>query len=694
MHRHQRRRQVLGRDVDRPPHRVRVDLGAQCGRQIGGQRIGGLQHGVDQGAELRAGREIGHRRDQIGTLGRGDQRDIGHLVIEFDDLRFATHPDALLRRAHQTGIGGPPPRGVDAAVEMPGGEVIRARVGGHNGLRTNFGLLDHRAAGRLPLPEPLQRFVIGDGWRIAAGLDRRLTGAAVAEQTGQSAVGLILGRRPPRHHLHLGPGHGHIDQPAVIAGALPAAQQLHRRVVRAVGTTDVQAPSITVVEQHQITVLHIAVEGEGQVDDRVLQTLTAVHRQHLHGGGIAIEAPVAFGAATALIATAAQPIPQGGQRVVLAVRGFLEQLRGVRHIGHIALPAAPRQQPIRHTAQARRLENRCHTVGSGVIGPLADGLGDAVGELIATGGKILGAVAEEHGGRSRPHHTRAVRLVEGLQQRQPVAARLGGVDVGITGVDGGDTRGGQCVETHPGIPALLDDHRDIAGPDRTAVEGGRAGQQRADLRGQILTDEGAQIVDGDLLGSPAAQCLPRYYPQPERVTMWRADQTAARVLGRDVMHHDARITEFGATQHGLEAVDERLVTAPVDAEGLLLPRGLRGLKVGDDIAAAECVDRLLRVTDQNHRRNPAEGVVDHLPLHRVGVLELIHHHDRPAPAHPHPRRGVGTVEGAGQAGEQIVVAEDAAAAFADFQFGQNGFRELHAHGGPGAGFGISRPQFG
>ena len=54
------------------------------------------------------------------------------------------------------------------------------------------------------------------------------------------------------------------------------------------------------------------------------------------------------------------------------------------------------------------------------------------------------------------------------------------------------------------------------------------------------------------------------------------------------------------------------------------------LEVGVDVGAAEGVDRLLGVTDEHERRVAVEGAVEHAPLHRVGVLELVDQHDRPA----------------------------------------------------------------
>ena len=62
--------------------------------------------------------------------------------------------------------------------------------------------------------------------------------------------------------------------------------------------------------------------------------------------------------------------------------------------------------------------------------------------------------------------------------------------------------------------------------------------------------------------------------------------------------------------------------------------GLRRRQVGVDVAAAEGVDRLLGVADQDHRGVPGERPLQDLPLHRVGVLEFVDQHDRPARPHP------------------------------------------------------------
>ena len=108
---------------------------------------------------------------------------------------------------------------------------------------------------------------------------------------------------------------------------------------------------------------------------------------------------------------------------------------------------------------------------------------------------------------------------------------------------------------------------------------------------------------------------------------------------------------------------------------LLHGGGVGGPEVGRDVAAAERVDRLLGVADQHHRRVPGEGPVEHLPLHRVGVLELVDQHD--APPLPHPLGGgtVGVGEGVGELGEQVVVGQDPEPALAPVELVADGAGE-------------------
>ena len=165
-------------------------------------------------------------------------------------------------------------------------------------------------------------------------------------------------------------------------------------------------------------------------------------------------------------------------------------------------------------------------------------------------------------------------------------------------------------------------------------------------------------------------------------------------MGLDVIHHDRGIAELGAAQHHLQPVEQRRIAAPVGGQGLLIAGRLGRLQIRHDVAAAERVDGLLRVADEDHRGTPAECAVDHLPLDSVGVLELVDHDDRPALVHAYLGGGVVGVQRGSQSAQQVVVAEDAESPLADFQFGQNVFREADTDRGVRFGFRVAGPQFG
>jgi hypothetical protein len=83
---------------------------------------------------------------------------------------------------------------------------------------------------------------------------------------------------------------------------------------------------------------------------------------------------------------------------------------------------------------------------------------------------------------------------------------------------------------------------------------------------------------------------------------------------------DALVAEPGAAEQGVVGVDEALVAAPVDLERRALVRPGWRLEVGVDVGAAEGVDGLLRIADEDERRVAvAEGAVHDVPLDGVGV---------------------------------------------------------------------------
>ena len=85
----------------------------------------------------------------------------------------------------------------------------------------------------------------------------------------------------------------------------------------------------------------------------------------------------------------------------------------------------------------------------------------------------------------------------------------------------------------------------------------------------------------------------------------------------------------------LTACDQARVGAVVDVERVRgLPARARGLQVREHVGAAEAVDRLLRIADQEQAAPGARvQALEDLVLHRVGVLELVDQRGRVALGH-------------------------------------------------------------
>ena len=307
-----------------------------------------------------------------------------------------------------------------------------------------------------------------DGRLVEAVGDRRVVLLAAAQQPGDAAVALVPRRRPPGHHLGLGAGQRDVGQPDVVAGHLGPPPLLVGGVPAAPLAADVEAAGAVLVEQQQLVVEDVPVEAEREVDEGVLQALAHPHGHDLHRRGVAVEPAGALGRAAGAGGLLAQPVEQRGQPEPLAVRGLVQQLGEVREVGHLALAAAPGQHPLGHPGDLRGLEHRGHAAGPQVVGPGPERLPDPVGQRVAAGVQAGGGLPEEHRGRRGPHQPGAVRLLERLQQAQPVPGRLRGEDVEVAGVDRRDAGLGQRLATGPRVLVGLDDHRDVTGPHRLA----------------------------------------------------------------------------------------------------------------------------------------------------------------------------------------------------------------------------------
>ncbi len=192
----------------------------------------------------------------------------------------------------------------------------------------------------------------------------------------------------------------------------------------------------------------------------------------------------------------------------------------------------------------------------------------------------------------------------------------------------GTPRACQRVADHRALVVGAHEHGDVTRHDRAAPDRGRARQQRGDVGGHVAHDHlPGRSDDGEVAPRRARQPRPPGHPEPERGVDRGAGQPHAVVGRADVVHGDAPVAQRRAGEDGVERVEQRRVAAPVDGQRGVVRRRLRGLQVADDVGAAEGVDRLLRVADQHQRGVAVEGEPQDVPLHRVGVLELVDQHD-------------------------------------------------------------------
>ena len=370
----------------------------------------------------------------------------------------------------------------------------------------------------------------------------------------------------------------------------------------------------------------------------------------------------------------------------------MQQLGDVSQVGQLALAADAAQHPVRQSRHRERLEDRRDALPGVDVGECPQPPGELVVEGITTLVELRGRVPEQRGERGRPRQRAPVWCGHGLQQREPVVR--GPADQHVRPAGGhrvdADLAQRRLHLQQPGVGVR--DDRDVAGqqgPSRLAALTIASLRERRP-RGQQLRDVAREVGCDVLADRPdphrPAHVLLADHAQPHRLRVRGAAQPGAGQVRLDRPHLNRRVAELGTAQHDVEAAHERLVAAVVAGERAAVVGGGGRGEVGDDVAAAEQVDRLLGVADEHHRGVPGERAVEHLPLHGVGVLELVDEHDLPARPHPCPRRRVLRCEGAGQLGEQVVVVHDAQPALAHVEFCAHRLREPGPPVGGGAGF--------
>ena len=121
----------------------------------------------------------------------------------------------------------------------------------------------------------------------------------------------------------------------------------------------------------------------------------------------------------------------------------------------------------------------------------------------------------------------AARLLERLQQRQPLAGDGRAEHAGGAGQHGGHAGGGERLADQRALVVGAHQHGDVAGHHRRAVDRGLARQQRGDVGRRVARDELAgRADDGEVAARRAGEPGAGRHAQPER----RVDRRAAQPL--------------------------------------------------------------------------------------------------------------------------------------------------------------------
>ena len=396
---------------------------------------------------------------------------------------------------------------------------------------------------------------------------------------------------PPQHDLVAGAGQRNVCEPQILAALLahvllpcdgrsrpPRARRRSCARRRPAGRE--RRPAAGLVRDPA------RLPQKRHVDDRELESLAAVDRQHLDRLGVRFEPPAALLVAGVLVGfgdPGAQPCGQRRRAELLLGRGGVQQLADVAQVGEPALsvdarsaswPAAPRAAVIVSSSDATPAAAQDPRP---VVQPAVDLLpGPAV--VVVGGRELLGGPADERrqrGGMGADHRRRAARA--------PRAARS-------------QSRAGPVANTLPaplitaGTPASPSASRTSAAwrfvrtstarwSGLTSVVRSRAVLGHRGARVQQRDDVGGEVGDDVLSGARLAREAVRgsaRSPGPRAATTririgapTGAPVRRERLMGlggADLAVGDPLVPELDAGQQRVVGVDQPLVAAPVDRQ--------------------------------------------------------------------------------------------------------------------------------
>ncbi len=213
-----------------------------------------------------------------------------------------------------------------------------------------------------------------------------------------------------------------------------------------------------------------------------------------------------------------------------------------------------------------------------------------------------GGLADERGQRHGPHPGGAL-LLQRLEQREPLVGRLGSASRCCHRRPPTGSRGQSAARIGSTRLTLEQEQRDVAGasgrPSYVAPEPSSRATSAARSFAIVL----AQLVDPDrAVACRSGSRPPGADAAAAGAPTGCADQPAPPVVGLDVEHRD--LAGRRARRRGSAPGARRPAAASLRqlvARVCRVRGGAGSAEVGDHVAAAEGVDRLLRVADQDQR---------------------------------------------------------------------------------------------
>ena len=410
-------------------------------------------------------------------------------------------------------------------------------------------------------------------------------------------------------------------------------------------------------------------------DDRELEPFARVHGEYLHLGPLGLHwVQIHVASARGVGPVFGQSLDHAERVHALGDRLLFEDARHVLVVGDAALAVSAR-----HLADenARVAEDRSEQRGP--VAPLAqilplpeERLDRMVGRQVVAARQRVERHIEERRQERLAQRARVVRMRDRPEQTQEVQ-RLVRLEQAFLLVEG---------VRHARLAKRPFERRDAATPADQNGDVVRAERARAVtvVRGDL--DAGLVEQAADLARREPGEDFPGVRRGRRRVVNVHHGERAAqrlvtvharaRVVGRRRHRRirDARVGEPVALfKECVVRLDQLGRAAPVLLQGfpcgpLLLHERSRGVEIRLHVRPAEAVDRLLRVAhhDQAVSVVAREDRSENLPLHGVGILELVQKRDAVSRAKRAQQRGVGRQRVA-HADEHVVVVDETPLAF-------------------------------